>query len=116
MRYRRTWTSTLDAGRVVTRPSWLTTEGDIMITNLTPDLSTLAADGSSALAVLASQGVMAVSIAQLAAASSFGRTFLYAQIKAGKLRARKHGRRTIILVEDARNWLRGETASDRAAR
>jgi hypothetical protein len=54
-------------------------------------------------------GPIALSIAQLAAVSSFGRTFLYSEIKAGRLRVRKHGRRTIVMVDDAVRWLRGET-------
>jgi excisionase family DNA binding protein len=34
-----------------------------------------------------------------------GRTTIYAAIKAGALKARKIGRRTIILDEDLRGWL-----------
>jgi hypothetical protein len=37
--------------------------------------------------------------------STCGRTLLYAAIKAGDLKARKIGRRTIILDEDLRHWL-----------
>jgi hypothetical protein len=37
--------------------------------------------------------------------SKYGRTLLYAEIKAGNLKARKIGRRTIILDEDLRRWL-----------
>jgi hypothetical protein len=35
-----------------------------------------------------------------------GRTTTYQEIKAGRLRARKCGARTIILVDDAEHWLR----------
>ena len=34
-----------------------------------------------------------------------GRTTIYAAIKSGTLKARKIGRRTIILDEDLRGWL-----------
>jgi len=34
-----------------------------------------------------------------------GRTKLYEEIAAGRLRARKLGRRTVILAADARAWL-----------
>ena len=34
-----------------------------------------------------------------------GRTTIYAAIKSGALKARKIGRRTIILDEDLRGWL-----------
>lgn len=37
--------------------------------------------------------------------SSIGRTRLYGEIKAGNLRARKCGRRTVILAEDLKSWL-----------
>jgi Helix-turn-helix domain len=35
-----------------------------------------------------------------------GRTKVYEEIKSGRLRARKIGKRTIITVDDAEDWLR----------
>jgi hypothetical protein len=35
-----------------------------------------------------------------------GRTTIYQEIKAGRLRARKCGKRTIITEDDAEDWLR----------
>jgi hypothetical protein len=37
--------------------------------------------------------------------STFGRTALYDEMNRGKLKARKLGRRTVILDEDLRRWL-----------
>lgn len=44
-------------------------------------------------------------IAEVCAAARAGRTVVYEAIKSGKLRARKRGRKTIILGEDLRAWL-----------
>ena len=38
---------------------------------------------------------------------NIGRTFTYAEIKAGRLKARKAGRRTVIAQDDAEQWLSG---------
>jgi excisionase family DNA binding protein len=48
---------------------------------------------------------IAHSIEDTAQHAKCGRTTIYAAIKAGKLKARKIGRRTIILDEDLRGWL-----------
>lgn len=47
----------------------------------------------------------AVSIAEAASMSGVGRTRLYSAISAGDLRARKFGRRTIILLSDLQAFL-----------
>lgn len=36
-----------------------------------------------------------------------GRTSLYELLRSGALRARKHGKRTLILESDMRSWLEG---------
>lgn len=48
---------------------------------------------------------LAISIAEAAKASGIGRTRLYAFIKEGRLRARKNGEHTIILVADLQAFL-----------
>ena len=37
--------------------------------------------------------------------TTFGRSFLYAEIHAGRLRATKAGRRTVFLADDVAEWL-----------
>lgn len=49
--------------------------------------------------------VVAYSIDAAAKASHTGRTALYAEIKAGRLKAKKFGKRTIITADDLRDWL-----------
>jgi hypothetical protein len=48
---------------------------------------------------------LAYSIPDAVAASGLGRTRLYSAIKAGDLRTKKFGRRTIILVDDLKSFL-----------
>ena len=50
--------------------------------------------------------VLAYSVEGAAAAARLGRTKIFEAIKAGKLRARKEGRRTVILKEDLAAFLR----------
>ena len=47
------------------------------------------------------------SIKQAADATSVGRSLLYEEIKAGKLRVFKLGSRTLIASEDLHSWLEG---------
>ena len=47
----------------------------------------------------------AMSIEQFCQRYDIGRTSAYAEIREGRLRARKRGRRTIIADDDADNWL-----------
>ena len=47
----------------------------------------------------------ALSVRDFCRWSSLGRTAVYEEIGRGRLKARKVGRRTIILFEDARRWL-----------
>jgi excisionase family DNA binding protein len=44
-------------------------------------------------------------ISEVCAKTGLGRTTLYAAIKSGALRARKCGRRTLILARDLDEWL-----------
>lgn len=43
-------------------------------------------------------------IAEFTSAHGVGKTKVFAEIKAGRLRARKCGARTLILEDDARVW------------
>jgi excisionase family DNA binding protein len=51
------------------------------------------------------KGVMAYSVDAAAKASHIGRTKLYEEIKAGRLKVRKFGRRTLITAEALSEWL-----------
>ena len=49
--------------------------------------------------------VLAYTIREACNASGLGRSSLYLLLKSGDLRARKHGARTLILVDDLRQYL-----------
>jgi excisionase family DNA binding protein len=49
---------------------------------------------------------IALSIVEAAQASGVGRTTLYEEINGNRLRAKKIGRRTVILREDLEDWLK----------
>jgi excisionase family DNA binding protein len=48
---------------------------------------------------------LAYSIPEACAAASIGRSALYEEIKSGRLRAVKSGRRTLITAESLRSWV-----------
>lgn len=48
---------------------------------------------------------LAYSIEAACEAVGIGRSALYEELRSGALRARKFGRRTVILAEDLRAWL-----------
>ena len=48
---------------------------------------------------------LALSVAEFAQLSGLGRSFLYEQIKSGRLPVRKAGRRTLILRDEGQAWL-----------
>jgi len=48
---------------------------------------------------------LAYSISEACKVSGIGRSVLYTLLKSGALRARKHGTRTLILVDDLRQYL-----------
>jgi excisionase family DNA binding protein len=53
------------------------------------------------------ENALAYSIPEACAVASTGRSALYEEIRSGRLRAVKNGRRTIILARDLRAWVEG---------
>jgi hypothetical protein len=58
----------------------------------------------------------AMSIRTFCKTYDIGRTSTYTEIKAGRLKVRKIGRRTIITADDAEEWLSRLPTLDEAAR
>jgi excisionase family DNA binding protein len=52
------------------------------------------------------QQKLALSVEEAAKVSGVGRTMLFAEIRKGRITARKVGRRTIIMVDDLDAWLK----------
>ena len=50
----------------------------------------------------------ALTVDQVVAKSTLSRSYIYMEIAAGKLIARRKGRRTFILESDYNNWIRSE--------
>jgi excisionase family DNA binding protein len=48
---------------------------------------------------------VAYGISEACALARVGRTTMYDMVRCGELRARKRGRRTLILADDLRQWL-----------
>jgi excisionase family DNA binding protein len=48
---------------------------------------------------------LAYSIAEVTKVTGVGRSFIYEEIKVGRLPVRKAGRRTLVLEADLRDWL-----------
>ena len=53
---------------------------------------------------------LAYSVAEACAVARAGRTAIYEAIRCGALRARKRGRKTLILPDDLRRWVEGHPA------
>src|SRR5829696_7002507 len=68
--------------------------------------SELCAEAARAVAAAGPGGPkISYTIPEFCAATGIGRTRIYAVLAAGQLRARKYGKRTIILAEDGRAFL-----------
>ncbi len=60
---------------------------------------------------------LAYSIDEFSKSAGIGRTGVYAEIRAGRLRPVKCGKRTLVPIDEARRWLdRLAATSDAAAR
>ena len=68
-------------------------------------MSTISLAPGKALSSASESKKLAYSICTLSDACELGRTFIYEEIKAGRLRTLKAGRRTLIEAAEARRWL-----------
>ena len=59
---------------------------------------------------------LAHNIDEVSDVSGSGRTKIYEEIKAGRLKARKLGRRTLVLDHDLRDWLNSLPLAESKAR
>ena len=55
---------------------------------------------------------LAVPIPEAARLGGIGRSTIYAEISKGNLKIRKVGRRTIVAMEDLRDWLASKVTTD----
>jgi len=53
-----------------------------------------------------SQAALAIGVSEACTVVGCSRAKLYREVRAGRLRARKLGRRTLLLSEDLERWLR----------
>jgi excisionase family DNA binding protein len=60
---------------------------------------------------------IAVGVVQAANIAGVGRSFLYEEIRQGRLRVRKAGRRTLVVLADLNQWIAAlpTSSTDRAA-
>lgn len=65
--------------------------------------------------ILARDARLAHSIAEAVRLTGLSRTYLYAALRTGALKARKVGRRTLILDDDLRVWITSFPAVREAA-
>ena len=59
---------------------------------------------------------LAYTIAEACAVARIGRTALYEAIRSGDLRARKHGRRTVVVRDDLKKFIESLPAVTNKAR
>ena len=64
---------------------------------------------------LENSDVGALSIANACKRAGVGRTFIFEEIRSGRLKAKKAGRRTLVLREDLTAWLQALPSVDRDA-
>ncbi len=65
--------------------------------------------------VMENESIVALTISEFCTANRLGRTFVYSEIKAGRLSAVKAGTKTLILKSEALRWLRSLPQLHKAA-